>query len=49
MPPHVAKIRDQTLAVFRRQLDEAAFAAAWEEGRTLTADEAVALALGSVD
>jgi predicted ATPase/class 3 adenylate cyclase len=36
-----------TLTNIREQLDEAAFAEAWEQGRTLTADEAVALALTS--
>ena len=49
MPPYVAKIRDQTLAAVRPQLDEAAFAAAWEEGQTLTAGEAVAIALDTLD
>jgi ATP/maltotriose-dependent transcriptional regulator MalT len=33
------------IASIRTQLDEAAFAEAWEKGRTLTPDEAVALAL----
>ena len=36
---------EATLTTIRDQLDEATFAEAWEEGRTLTADEAVALAL----
>lgn len=36
----------ETLAIVRTQLDEAAFTTAWDEGRTLRADEAVALALG---
>jgi predicted kinase len=40
---------DQTTAIIRSQLDEAAFVEAWERGRTLTADEAVALALDSLD
>jgi predicted ATPase len=48
MPPHVAKIRDQTLAAVRPHLDEAAFADAWAEGQALTADEAVALALNAL-
>jgi tetratricopeptide (TPR) repeat protein len=48
MPPHVAKIRDQTLAAVRPQLDAAVFAAEWAEGQTLTADEAAALALDSL-
>jgi hypothetical protein len=36
-----------TLAAIRAQLDEAIFADAWEQGRTLTAEDAVALALKS--
>jgi len=31
------------------RLDQAALAEAWEAGRKLTADEAVALALASID
>ena len=38
----------EALTAIRHQLDEAAFAAAWEQGRMLTADEAVALALESL-
>jgi non-specific serine/threonine protein kinase len=48
LPPHIAQIRDQTLAAVRSQLDDAAFAKAWAEGQTLTADEAIALALDSL-
>ena len=40
---------DETLAALRVQLDEAAVAEAWEQGRKITIDEAVALALDSVD
>jgi hypothetical protein len=40
---------DEMLGTIRAQLDAAAFAEAWEHGRTLTADEAVALALDSVE
>jgi predicted ATPase len=40
---------EKALTAIRPQLDEAAYAAAWEQGRTLTADEAVALALESLD
>jgi hypothetical protein len=36
-----------TLTSIRAQLDEATFAEAWEEGRTLTAEAAVTLALSS--
>jgi predicted ATPase/DNA-binding SARP family transcriptional activator len=39
---------EKALTAIRPQLDEAAFAAAWEQGRSLTADEAVALALDSL-
>jgi hypothetical protein len=43
------RANDEALTLIRAQLDEAAFAEAWEHGRSLTADDAVALALGSVD
>jgi tetratricopeptide (TPR) repeat protein len=43
--PWVTEMNDETLAIIRAQLDEAAFAEAWEQGRKLTLDEAVALAL----
>jgi predicted ATPase/class 3 adenylate cyclase len=39
------RMNENTLSSIRAQLDEAAFAEAWEQGRTLTADEAAALAL----
>jgi predicted ATPase/class 3 adenylate cyclase len=45
MLPHLVGENEITLAAIREQLDEAGFAEAWEEGRSLTADEAVALAL----
>jgi non-specific serine/threonine protein kinase len=48
MPPHIARISAKALTAIRHQLDEAAFADAWEQGRTLTADEAVALALDAL-
>ena len=44
-PPSFARIRRKTLAAIHDQLDDAAFAEAWEEGKTMTADEAVALAV----
>lgn len=47
--PWLTRITDEALSAIRTQLDEAAFAVAWEQGRTLTADEAVALALESLD
>jgi predicted ATPase/class 3 adenylate cyclase len=43
----VARMNEQTLSVIRARLDEGAFAEAWEQGRALTIDEAVALALES--
>jgi hypothetical protein len=42
------RTNEETLSSIRTQLDEAAFAEAWEQGRKLTADEAVALALDSL-
>jgi predicted ATPase/class 3 adenylate cyclase len=47
VPPFLAKVNEETLTAIRTQLDDAAFAVAWEQGRALTADEAVALALDS--
>ena len=46
-PTAIADWNKETLAVVHAQLDEGAFTAAWEEGRTLTADDAVALALAA--
>ena len=45
----VARMNEATLATTRTQLDEAAFAEAWEHGRTLSVDQAVALALDAID
>jgi non-specific serine/threonine protein kinase len=45
--PWVLWMNEETLATVRTQLDETAIAEARERGRTLTADEAVALALKS--
>ncbi len=47
--PWVARMNEETLVAIRTQLDEAAVAQAWEQGRALTADAAVALALDSLD
>jgi predicted ATPase/DNA-binding SARP family transcriptional activator len=47
-PPWFAGISRKTLAVIHTQLDDAAFAEAWEQGLGMTADEAVALALDSL-
>lgn len=43
----VVKMNEQTLATIRTQLDGEALAEAWEQGRALTIDDAVALALDS--
>lgn len=40
---------DRTMAIIHSQLDEAAFAAAWDAGLKLTADDAVVLALNSLE
>ena len=42
-------MNEQTIAAIHSQLDAAAFATAWEKGQKLTVDEAVALALSSVE
>jgi predicted ATPase/class 3 adenylate cyclase len=46
-PPFLAKLIEEALVAIQTELDDAAFAAAWEEGKALTVDEAVALALDS--
>jgi len=43
----VAKMNEETVTKIHGQLDDAAFGEAWEQGRALTLDEAVALALDS--
>jgi predicted ATPase/DNA-binding SARP family transcriptional activator len=45
----LASMSETALIAIRHQLDETAFADAWEKGRSLTADEAVALALDALD
>jgi predicted ATPase/class 3 adenylate cyclase len=45
----LARMNEETLTTIRSQLDEAALAEAWEQGRALTADEAVSLALHALD
>jgi hypothetical protein len=45
--PLVTKMNERTLTAIRTQLDDASFAEASEQGRPLTIDEAVALALDS--
>jgi predicted ATPase/class 3 adenylate cyclase len=47
-PPWLARMNDQTLAAIRGQLDEPAVAEAREQGRALSVDEAVGLALDSL-
>jgi hypothetical protein len=47
--PVIGEGIDQTIKTIRAQLDESAFGAAWAEGRALTPDEAVDLALGLLD
>jgi hypothetical protein len=43
------EMNERTLTAIRTQLDEAAFAEAWNQGRALTVDEAAALAVESSD
>ena len=47
--PWAARTNEETLAAARALLDDAEFDEAWAEGRTLSADEAVALALASLE
>jgi hypothetical protein len=49
MLPHLVSENEITLAAIRAHLDEPGFATAWEEGRSMTADEGVALALNALD
>ena len=41
----IIEANDRALGAVRAQLDDSAFAAAWERGQSLTIDEAVALAV----
>jgi hypothetical protein len=43
----IAEFNEKTLTTIRGQLDEAALAEAWAQGRAMTIDEAVTLALES--
>lgn len=45
----VRRMNDETLAIIRARLDAADFDIGWEQGRRLTADKAVALALDALD
>jgi predicted ATPase/class 3 adenylate cyclase len=49
VPLYQEKRNEETLHIFQEELDEAAFEKAWEDGRKLTLDEAVALALRGAD
>ena len=49
VPLYQERTNEETLTRLYAQLDETTFAAAWEEGRALSLDEAIALALGSLD
>jgi len=44
-PPWLERVKEETLAIIRTDLDDASFAEAWEQGRALDLDEAVELAL----
>ena len=46
--PHERPLYDRTVAAVRAALGEREFAAAWDAGRTMTVDQAVATALGEV-
>jgi hypothetical protein len=45
----LVEMNERTLRAIRAELDDAAFTEAWEQGRALTVDEAVALAADSLD
>jgi predicted ATPase/class 3 adenylate cyclase len=48
-PPYVADRNAETEAIVRTELDEDAFRRGWNEGRTLSADQAIAAALDEFD
>ncbi|MBA3475169.1 MAG: hypothetical protein H0T10_00255, partial [Actinobacteria bacterium] len=48
-PSYIAEMNAKTLATIHAHLDAATFAEAWQQGQALTPDEAVALALDSLD
>jgi predicted ATPase len=48
-PAWILRLQDDAMSRTRAQLDEEVFAEAWEQGRKLTPDEAVELALRSPD
>jgi predicted ATPase len=45
VPPYLAEENKRTLLTIKAKLDDGALAAAWEQGQTMTADAAVAVAL----
>ena len=46
--PWVVELNDETRALVREQLGEAAYAEAYEQGRSLTADDAIAFAFAAL-
>ncbi len=46
---YTAEMKEKTLTLIHGQLEDAALAEAWQQGRTLTEEEALALALNSND
>jgi len=49
VPLYQERERDEILDILRRQLDEAQLADAWERGKELSVDDALALALDALD
>jgi hypothetical protein len=49
LSPPRQQLRDAEMATLSDELGEAAFAAAWEEGRAMSADQAVRYALEETD
>ena len=49
VPLYQVRRNAEMLEVLHEQLDETAFAEAWEQGKQLTLDEAVALALDPIE
>jgi hypothetical protein len=47
VPLYQEKRNEETLHILNAQLDDTAFDKAWEQGRAMTLDDAVALALDS--
>jgi hypothetical protein len=48
-PPFLARANEEALSAIRAQLDDVAFSEAWDQGGTLTADEAIVLALAALE